>query len=124
MPLTQATLTFQPGEVGPKAINVTVIGDSIDEDDEQFFVDLLTPSNATLTKASAVGTILDDDAPPVANINNISLTEEDDNTKTTVFGNFTVRLSAASARPVTVSYDVVAAATTPAAATTILRPVH
>lgn len=44
-------------------IDVTVIGDSDVESDENFVVTLSSPSNATLTQATATGTIRDDDAP-------------------------------------------------------------
>jgi hypothetical protein len=40
-----------------------VLGDTADEPDESFAVNLLSPSNATLGGGAAIGTILDDDVP-------------------------------------------------------------
>lgn len=59
------TLTFAPGTT-LQTLLVSVIGDRLDEADETFTVTLSNPVNATLANASAVGTILDDDASPVA----------------------------------------------------------
>ena len=55
-----ATLTFAPGETS-KPITVAVKGDTRDESDEAFFVDLSNPTNATLAEVQAMGTIRDDD---------------------------------------------------------------
>jgi hypothetical protein len=54
------TLTFAPGETS-KTITVPVNGDTIDEPDEQFFVDLSNASNAAIADGRGIGTILDDD---------------------------------------------------------------
>jgi len=54
------TLTFQPGEI-TKTITVTVIADSLIEDDETFFVNLTNAANANISEAQAQGVILDDD---------------------------------------------------------------
>ena len=58
MPTT--TLTFNPGETS-KPITVAVKGDTLDENDETFFVQLSNPNGATLADAQGLGTILDDD---------------------------------------------------------------
>lgn len=55
-----ANLTFNPGETS-KTISVMVVGDRLREADETFFVNLLSPGNATLTDSQGVGTILNDD---------------------------------------------------------------
>src|SRR6185295_18155137 len=44
------TLTFDPG-VTSQTITVLISGDTVNEADENFFVDLSTPSGATVTKA-------------------------------------------------------------------------
>jgi hypothetical protein len=56
------TLTFNPGETN-KVVTVLINGDTQDEADENFFVNLSNPSNAGLTKAQGTGTITNDDAP-------------------------------------------------------------
>lgn len=57
------TLNFASGET-TKTINVIVNGDELDEGDEDFYVNLSSPSVGTsITKAQGVGTIQDDDAP-------------------------------------------------------------
>src|SRR5579875_645280 len=53
-------LTFQPNETS-KTININVIGDSIEESDEQFTVVLSNAINATIAKSTGVGTIRNDD---------------------------------------------------------------
>lgn len=57
---TNGTLTFAPGETR-KTIAVKIDGDTTHEADETFAVALSGPVNATLARAQAVGTILDDD---------------------------------------------------------------
>jgi hypothetical protein len=61
------TLTFAPGTT-TQQVNVAVIGDTAVEPDETFTVTLANPVGATLTTATATGTITNDDAvtpPPV-----------------------------------------------------------
>lgn len=60
---TSGTLTFAPG-VTTRTVTVLVNGDTGDEFDETFFVNLTNPANATLADAQGVGTIVDDDIPP------------------------------------------------------------
>lgn len=63
---TSGTLIFAPGDVSGQ-IAVAVNGDTVDEPDETFTVDLANPVNAVLADAQGLGTILDDDegTPPV-----------------------------------------------------------
>ena len=58
------TLMFDIGET-TKTVDVTVIGDELDEGDEEFLVvNLSNPSvGASISKGQGVGTIQDDDAP-------------------------------------------------------------
>lgn len=60
--VTSGTVTFAPGET-TKTITVAVRGDNSDEVDEQFFVNLTTPTNATIADAQGAATIIDDDLP-------------------------------------------------------------
>jgi hypothetical protein len=58
---TSGTLTFAPGET-TKTITVVVKGDKKKESNETFFVNLSDPSsNALISDAQGIGTILDDD---------------------------------------------------------------
>jgi hypothetical protein len=94
------TLTLSPG-VTAGTIEVALTADSLDELDETFVLTLSTPSNATLGTSSATGTILDDDAPPALSVGDVAVTESDSGS---VNASFTVSLSAASGREVSVSY--------------------
>lgn len=53
-------LTFRPGEKA-KAVPVTVVGDLLVEPNETFTVTLSSPVNASIAKATATGTIENDD---------------------------------------------------------------
>src|SRR5262249_14556356 len=91
------TLTFGPGET-TKTILVGVLGDTTDEPNEAFTVNLSNPANATITDGQGVGTITDDDAPPTLSINDVTVVESAGQAA------FTVSLSAASGWTVTVNY--------------------
>jgi hypothetical protein len=54
---------FFPGETS-KAVRVALVGDSLVESDETFFLNLSGTINVSLADAQAVATITDDDAPP------------------------------------------------------------
>jgi hypothetical protein len=58
-------LTFAPGQVS-QPIDVAVLGDTVVEGDESFFVNLSGAANATLNDSQGRGTILDDDAPSLS----------------------------------------------------------
>jgi hypothetical protein len=58
---TSGTVTFAPGEVS-QPVTVPVIGDTLDEPDECFYVDLSEPANASIDDGQGVGTIIDDDS--------------------------------------------------------------
>ena len=92
-----ATLAFAPGEVS-KTIAVTILGDTIIEPDEIFFVRLNSATNATITDNEGAGTITNDDGGVTISINNVSA-NEDTGTFT-----FNVTLNAASSEDVSVSF--------------------
>jgi Calx-beta domain len=103
------TVTFTAGQVS-RPVAITVRGDTLDEFDETFAVNLSGPTNATIADSQGVGTILDNDAAPSISINNVTVTEVDAGTS---IATFTATLSAASGKTVTVDYatsDVAAAA--------------
>ncbi|QOV24559.1 hypothetical protein IM676_03480 [Anabaenopsis elenkinii CCIBt3563] len=58
--LPTGMVTFAAGETS-QVITVNVSGDTVAEPNETFIVTLSNPSNATITTATATGTILDDD---------------------------------------------------------------
>ena len=94
------TLTFAPG-VTTQTFSVAVNGDVLDEASETFTVNLLAPTNATITDPQGVGTITDNDPAPALSINDVTVTEGNAGT---VAATFTVSLSAASGQTVTVNF--------------------
>ena len=92
------TVTFAPGET-TQTVTVAINGDTIDELDETFTVELTAPVNATIADAQGVGTITDDDTPPTVSIDDVTVVEGDAGVTNAVF---TVTLSAASGQTVTV----------------------
>src|SRR5438093_791940 len=56
----KGTLTFAPGET-ERDVTVAVIGDTLDESDETFDLDLTAATGATIADARGVVTILEDD---------------------------------------------------------------
>jgi hypothetical protein len=91
------TLTFSPGQTS-KTVGVAVMGDTVCEATETFYLNLISPSNASITDSQGAGTITNDDL--CISINDRQVTE----TNGTQNVSFTVTLSAASAQPVTVDY--------------------
>ena len=96
------TVTFDPGQTSQSVV-VKVQGDLLDEIDETFTATLSNASGASILDGSATGTITDDDAEPSLSIGDQSVTEG--NSATTPM-TFTVSLSAASGRTVTVGYSM------------------
>src|SRR5439155_888514 len=91
-------------------ISIAVVNDTLDEDDETIQLAISSPTNATLGAITThTYTILDDDPPPSLSINNVTVTEGNSGTTN---ANFTVTLSAASGRTVTVNYATVDATAT------------
>jgi hypothetical protein len=58
---TSGALTFNPGDL-TKTISVTINGDQSFEQNETFFVNLSSPSNASISDNQGLGTINNDDA--------------------------------------------------------------
>jgi len=116
-------------------INVAITGDTSIESDETFTLNLSNlSSNATFARATATGTIVNDDFPPSISVADVSKAEGNSGTSNMVF---TVTLSAAMATPVTFDYatangtatagsDYIATngtATIPAGSTSVTIPV-
>lgn len=71
------TATIAAGQT-TVTVTVQVNGDTLDEADEQFFVNLLRPRGATIADGQGVGTITDDDdAVPVVSVGDVSVSEGD-----------------------------------------------
>jgi hypothetical protein len=94
------TLTFNPGDTS-KDITVKVNGDTLNEGDETFTVDLSSPANAVIQDNQGLGTITNDDSLPSLSVNNATVDEGNSGTASMTF---TVTLSAASGQTISVDY--------------------
>jgi hypothetical protein len=97
------SVSFPAGQT-TRTFTVNVLGDSIDEPNETFLVNLSNPANATLGDAQGVGTIADNDPSPSVEISNDSVTEPS-SASSTVNADFTVALSGPSAQTITMNYS-------------------
>ncbi|HSI00225.1 MAG TPA: Calx-beta domain-containing protein, partial [Reyranella sp.] len=98
------TLTFAAGETS-KVIKITVTGDTAVEANETLTVTLSGASGASLARAAAIGSIVNDDvAPPVLPTLSIADASIGEGNTGTVELSFTVTLSQAATGPVTVQY--------------------
>jgi len=92
-------LTFAPGQTS-KTITVSVLGDTTNEANETFVVNLSNPSNATLVDGQGQATITNDDPVPSLSIADASIAEG----AGVANASFSVTLSAASGQTVTVAF--------------------
>jgi CSLREA domain-containing protein len=97
--LAPITLTFAPGEVS-KTFSVPIVGDLLDEANENFFVILSAPVNATIGRGRGIGTITDDDATPGITVDDISIGEGNSGQRVAAFR---LKLSAPSGQAVRVN---------------------
>jgi hypothetical protein len=102
-------LTFPPGATS-RTLTVSVNGDLLDEVDETFFVNLSSPVGVTIADGQAVGTILDDDAPPTLSIADASAPEGSCSPSSL---SLPVALSGPSGKTVSVSYATSGGTATP-----------
>ena len=98
--ITGGTLTFAAGTTS-QTFDVSVTGDTTEEADETVVVTLSNASGATISTGTGTGTITDDDDPPSLSIDSPRVTEGDSGSKNLTF---TVKLSAASGKQVTVDW--------------------
>ncbi|WP_456359977.1 putative Ig domain-containing protein [Xanthomonas translucens] len=98
-----ASLTGQTIPAGSSTATFTVLvnGDTLNEPNETFFVNVSNPVGATIGDGQGQGTIVNDDAIPALSIDDVSVNEGNSGTTTATF---TVSLSAASGQTVTVNY--------------------
>ncbi len=97
---TNGVLLFAPGETN-KTARVTVLGDTLNEGNETFFVNLVSPINATLSDSQGFGTILNDDALPSLSVSDAGMVERNVGVSNLVF---VVSLDVLSGRSVSVNY--------------------
>ena len=97
---TSVIVTFNPGQT-TKNVNVPIVGDTVNETDEVFFVNLSGASNATILNGSNLVDIQNDDVLPSLTVGQSSVVEGNAGTKNM---NFTVTLSPPSANTITVAY--------------------
>jgi len=90
-------LSFAPGEI-QKSVVVLVNGDTVDETQETFFLDISNVQNATVNSSRGTGFINDDDGPAIS-INDVSITEGNAGTKAATF---TLSLSGPSVEAIAV----------------------
>jgi hypothetical protein len=103
---TSGTLAFAPG-VTSQTIAIAVVGDTVPEPNEGFFVALSGAVNATIARLQGAGTIVNDDqipSTPSISIAGASVAEGDHGTTNAAF---VVTLAHASSLPVTVDFDTV-----------------
>jgi hypothetical protein len=103
-PLTTASAVFPAGVVS-QVVKVVVNGDALNEANETFFVDLASPVNTNLGRARGVGTILDNDAPPLVSIADAAVSEGNPGPGADPQASFTVSLSSASGQTVSVDFS-------------------
>ncbi|GIR77917.1 MAG: hypothetical protein CM15mP80_05420 [Alphaproteobacteria bacterium] len=92
------TLTFNPG-ITSQTVSVTIVQDTIDEAHETFDVVLSNATNASISDATGVMTVTDDEATPSLSIADASTADE-----TAANLTATVTLSGQSSSTVTVDY--------------------
>ena len=96
-------LTGQTIAAGSSSYSFTVLvnGDTLNEVNETFVVDVSNVVGANVVDGQGLGTIVDDDPQPSLSIDNVSVTEGNAGTTS---AQFTVSLSAASGQSVSVNY--------------------
>ena len=97
---TSGTLSLTPA-APTQTISVNVNGDTVGEADETYIVNLSNATGAVLGRGQGFGDILNDDPPPVININDVSTLEGNTGTRAL---NFTVYLTSAWSQNITVQY--------------------
>ncbi len=104
-----ARLIFAPGETS-KTFSVPVIGDLLNEPNETFYVILSSPVNCSIGKGRGIGTIIDDDAPPIITIDDVRIGEGNSGQRTAAFR---LKLSSPSGQVVKVNYATASGTATP-----------
>ncbi len=95
------SLTYTAGQTS-KTVSVQVRGDTIDEPNETFTLNISGVVNATIGTAAGTATITDNDNPPSIRITDVAVTETDPGATADAVLNVT--LSAPSSFPISVNY--------------------
>lgn len=98
---TNGVLTFAPG-VRTQSFAVRVIGNLLNETNKTFAVNLSNPTNLTIIKGQAIGTILNEDPYPYMSISDATIAKPSSGVSNITFN---VRLSTPSGRPISVAYN-------------------
>ncbi|MFN7140147.1 MAG: Calx-beta domain-containing protein, partial [Limisphaerales bacterium] len=98
---SSGTVIFAPGETN-KPVSIEVLGDLLDEPNESYYVNLSSPTNATLADNQGLGTIIDNDPAPAMAISDTSVVEGNSGTTNAAF---LVTLSSPSGFNVSASYS-------------------
>jgi subtilisin family serine protease len=101
---TSGVVTFAPDQT-TATITIPLVNDRLDEVNETFSVELSNPTGATIGDAIAIGTIIDDDAPPTLFVVDDWISEG--NVGTRIFRS-RVLLNTASAQDVSFDYQTIA----------------
>ena len=113
--ILQQTAVTIPANQPSQTLSVTICSDGLDEaDNETFTLNLTNPLGATIADGQAIGTIIDDDAMPSLRVNDVFNAEG--NAGAPGSATFTITLSAASGRQVSVVYSTQAGSATAGAA--------
>lgn len=97
---TSGKIAFAAG-VTKRFIRVDVQGDTVSEANETFRLLVKTAEGAVIADGVGIGTIVDDDTPPLLRIGNAVVTEGDSGTS---LASFVVRLSKAATQAVSMTY--------------------
>jgi hypothetical protein len=101
---SSGTANLAPTGSRSATVRVPILGDSANEPDETFTVNLTNAqpsSKAVILKAQGVGTIVNDDGPPSISVDDVTVPEGVAGTSN---ANFTVTLSRQSGKTITVDY--------------------
>jgi hypothetical protein len=98
---TTGTVTFSPGQTTAR-LTVSVVGDTVNEGNETFAVNLTGASGASLGDSQAIGTITDDELPPAISIQGVAVAEGNAGVTVAVLN---VSLDSPSSRQVTVNFS-------------------
>lgn len=101
--ISDSVLTFPAYDNTPQSVTVEVVGETLDEYDEHFFVNLSNATNAEITDNQGQGRISNDDSPPSVSINDAVISEG--NSPDTALLSFNISLTTVSGKSVYISYS-------------------
>jgi hypothetical protein len=100
------TVTFNPGDTS-KTIDITVNGDTTLELDETFSINLTNPVGGTIGRATATGTIVDEDRPTIA----LTIADDDATESKKNPGQFKLTRTGTATQSLSVNYSIDGTAT-------------